>query len=432
VVPELTNSRLVGGAAVPAPGRSDGIDPTVPIDMAPSAPEADGRSRPLRTAAAVAAVAILGGLVALALVAGQRSPEVTAPALPGVSDGFPAGATAESPAALAVANGDGQGTGAMDPEAMTGDDDPMSDASTTTALPATTTTTRASIQLPDLTGQDVGEAGGRLADLGIQVLVVGRVAPGRPPSLVIEQVPAGGQTVTLPLTVTLYIPRSSTLPDLVGNPADTACVQVRALGLQCEQVRRFDPQVPAGTVLGTEPAAGAAITDGQTIRVTVSLGPVVDRVVPDVAGLDEVAARSGVTDAGFLTIEVVVEPSSTVPQGQVIGTDPAAGSSVAADATVTLRISSGAPATIEVPSVVGLDRETAEAALVGAGLVVEVVEVDVPAGDPGIGLVVGVDPAAGTQLDPGATVTIQVGREAPPEGEPPAGSDPPPSVPPDG
>jgi serine/threonine-protein kinase len=62
---------------------------------------------------------------------------------------------------------------------------------------------------------------------------------------------------------------------------------------------------------------------------------------------------------------------------------------------------------IAVPSVLGLAQASAEATLADAGFEVEVVESPTldPAND---GLVSEQDPAAGSEVDPGTTVTIVV------------------------
>src|SRR5690606_22949012 len=97
--------------------------------------------------------------------------------------------------------------------------------------------------------------------------------------------------------------------------------------------------------------------------------------------------------------------SADVEPGHVIRTSPPAGTNAAEGSTVTL-IVSGGPGLVTVPDVVGQDQVAAQAAIVQAGLVPDVVEVaddDAPAGE-----VVSQDPAGNTQTERGATVTLRV------------------------
>ncbi len=65
---------------------------------------------------------------------------------------------------------------------------------------------------------------------------------------------------------------------------------------------------------------------------------------------------------------------------------------------------------VAVPGLLGLDRAAAEAALQQAQLTGSFATRDLPAGDPGVGKVVAVDPAPGTQVAAGSTVTVTIGQ----------------------
>jgi membrane peptidoglycan carboxypeptidase len=103
---------------------------------------------------------------------------------------------------------------------------------------------------------------------------------------------------------------------------------------------------PAGTVAYTRPAAGASIPRGSQVKIYISKGG--NAPVPDVAGLTVAAAKAKLLAAGF---SAVSEPqpsqtqffvkSSTIPKGNVVGTDPAAGTSAAGNGAILLIISAG-------------------------------------------------------------------------------------------
>jgi serine/threonine-protein kinase len=102
---------------------------------------------------------------------------------------------------------------------------------------------------------------------------------------------------------------------------------------------------------------------------------------------------------------------SNEPAGTVIAQSPGANTPAPEGSTVTLTVSKG-PKTVAVPSVEGLDRESAIAALEDKGFKVNVVEQEVE--DEGlVNFVLSQDPAPETQAKPGSTVTIVVGRLVP-------------------
>ncbi len=380
-------------------------DQTTLIPTFEPAPEPRGEQerRPiLLVAAAMIAIGLVGLMAALAvgLRGSDDSGEVTAPLLPDPN----------APTEAGAAPGDGSASPTtLTPLAM------LPSSTTTTVsdeMVTSTDTTVRRVVVPELVALDASVAGQRLSDLGFEVLVVGRVSPGSVPGTVIQQTPAAGATIELPATVTLFIPRSATLPAMVGRPADTVCLQLNALGLQCEQTLRFDERVAPGAVIATTPTEGSAFTDGQTIRIEVSRGPLTEARIPPVTGLSEEDARAALGQAGFVAINVVSVASNDVPAGQAIGTDPAPGTSLTIDQPVTIQISSGPAPMVAVPDLAGLDRAAAEAALQQAQLTGSFVTRDLPADDPGIGRVVAVDPATGTQVAVGSTVTVTIGQVA--------------------
>jgi serine/threonine-protein kinase len=97
--------------------------------------------------------------------------------------------------------------------------------------------------------------------------------------------------------------------------------------------------------------------------------------------------------------EQVQEFSDTVPNGQVIGTDPPAGAEVERGSTVRVLVSKGQEL-IAVPDVSGRSVEEAAASLEAAGLAVSGVT-----GNPR-GVVLATDPPAGEQVPRGTGVVI--------------------------
>lgn len=137
-----------------------------------------------------------------------------------------------------------------------------------------------------------------------------------------------------------------TVPEVVGLPSSEALVVLAQSGLRWVEVTEVSESVPAGGVIRTEPAAGAGLEAGSTVRVVISEGPGF-LVVPDVRGLSSSEAQVILSEAGLGWVEGT-EVSDSVPAGGVIRTEPAAGESIAADSPVVLVISDG-PGETETP-----------------------------------------------------------------------------------
>lgn len=99
-----------------------------------------------------------------------------------------------------------------------------------------------------------------------------------------------------------------------------------------------------------------------------SSGPGGLAAVPDLSGREVAVAIQALEPLG-LVIEQVEESSATVPVGAITRTDPAAGSRVFKNSSITLFISTG-PKQVSVPDVVGLSAEQALQAVKDAGFTV--------------------------------------------------------------
>jgi serine/threonine-protein kinase len=140
-------------------------------------------------------------------------------------------------------------------------------------------------------------------------------------------------------------------------------------------------------------------------------------VVPSLIGLERQAAISALHNAGF-AVAVVGAPSDRQP-GTVIAQDPGGGSRLIQNGTVTITVAEGAPEPspapdlATVPTVVGMQRGAAEAAIQQAGYVASVsyaeeCDPDDPSCDYRPGVVWSQSPDAGEQREQGSTVTIVV------------------------
>jgi len=153
----------------------------------------------------------------------------------------------------------------------------------------------------------------------------------------------------------------TTVPDVNQKLAQEAENILTSVGFVVVPQEEFHDSVPPGAVIGTDPDALSRAEKGSEVTMIVSLGPRMAEV-PNVVGAQESDAAATLADAEFALGETVVKNSDTVPKGEVISTEPAAGESVRHDTPVVLTVSGG-PAAIEIPDVVGLREKQALEAL---------------------------------------------------------------------
>ena len=225
--------------------------------------------------------------------------------------------------------------------------------------------------------------------------------------------PAAGTQAEKGATVRVTIssgPDSVTLPDnLVGMSPDDARKAIEALGLKWEldSSKVASDTVPEGKVAQTNPSPGSKVKAGQTIRAYLSSGS--DQVdVPDLSGMTQDQARSTLKSVG-LELGNVTSVDSEKEKDRIIEQDPATGTKVKKGTTVGVSISSGKPAQVEIPTVVGMDRDDAEAQLKALGLTVTVEEV---AGNQPAGQVLSVEPGEGSKVEKNSTVKLKVSKGA--------------------
>jgi serine/threonine-protein kinase len=194
-------------------------------------------------------------------------------------------------------------------------------------------------------------------------------------------------------------------PNVVGLSLTDAKSLLAGKGLKAGQITRtYDPKVPKDDVISQDPTADILLKKGESISLVVSLGVHLVAVPDRLVGLSEQEARTALRAAG-LKAGPVVSRNSSAPAGQVLGTNPPAGSQVAEGSSVTLFISN---AQVKVPDVVRKDLTTAEGILQQAGFTV--LEKPAAVYDPSLpdNIVVSQTPSAGTfaATGPNSPVTI--------------------------
>jgi serine/threonine-protein kinase len=287
-----------------------------------------------------------------------------------------------------------------------------------------------STEVPNVTGNPLNVAIQLLQQDGFSVSDVKRVERDAPANEVLEQDPPAGPTSLdcafinffcskpdVKLTVSKG-PGTSKVPSVAGLTREEATEKLEAAGFEVDARMVNSNSVEEGLVVYSEPSGGSTVTNGSTVTIFVSRGPRLAKV-PVLVGTQRSVAVQQVRGRGLEPI--VSEEESSSPAGEVIRQSPSAGTEVPPGAPVTIVVSKGEQQA-KVPNVIGKERREAVEAIRAAGLtaVVEETETGVPGQ---VGRVTDQFPPPGQEVEPGAEVTIVVGKAPAPlpeeEGEEP-------------
>jgi serine/threonine-protein kinase len=208
-----------------------------------------------------------------------------------------------------------------------------------------------------------------------------------------------GRPVQAPLmpadTATTFIPTAA--PSF-----DTASTQVVPGGHRSEpeepERRRTAPLILLGLLLAAIVAAAAII--GPKL-----LGSSDNQVtVPSVVGMtqDQATRTIEAVEGGNLTVNATTEASDTIEKGRVISQDPSENASVDPGTSVTIVVSSGKP-DVQIPDVIGDNKDSAKGQLEALGLKVRLKAAD---SDENKDNVISVSPDVGSMVKAGTEVTV--------------------------
>ena len=201
-------------------------------------------------------------------------------------------------------------------------------------------------------------------------------------------------------------PVSIAVPALDGLEKDLAFVTLQELNLKVRQRDQISDALPAGLIIGTDPASGTLMQPGDFVTVIVSTGPQ-EFTLPNVVGDTEESGRSRIAANGFVVGFVTYARSETVDDGVVIRQTPAPGSADQGT-IVDLEVSTG-PFALTMPEVVGLAQESALRTLADQAFDnVEVIEEFSP--DVLEGFVIRTMPVTGQLVPRGNTVQVFVSK----------------------
>ena len=199
------------------------------------------------------------------------------------------------------------------------------------------------------------------------------------------------------------------VPDLRGMTEEQARKELEGteLGLKVENDPQPSNQYDEGEIMSQDPAPGDEVEAHSTITVVLSSGEEAKMTeVPNVVGKSEAEAEKLIQDANLI-VRHDSDYSSEVEEGDVISSDPKAGTEVEEGTEVTIVISLGAEQAT-VPDLRNKTASAAESALADAGLSGSASEEYSDSVPEGQVISQSIDP--GQKVDKGTTVSYVVSR----------------------
>ncbi|MFD7430792.1 Stk1 family PASTA domain-containing Ser/Thr kinase [Streptomyces sp. NPDC059818] len=197
------------------------------------------------------------------------------------------------------------------------------------------------------------------------------------------------------------------VPSVLGRSEQAAKGRLSDAGLEVKGVERaYSDTVGRGKVIGSDPKPAARIRGNGSVTLVVSRGPEIVKV-PDVEGVALAEARRKLAKAGLVPGMTTKEFSEDAEAGEVVRTDPEAGTERRADSAIAIVVSKGSP--VDVPDVTGLSVEDATDALDEEGLKAKVLPGRVNSSEDA-GDIAEQSPAEGREAAEGDTVTLTVSK----------------------
>lgn len=267
--------------------------------------------------------------------------------------------------------------------------------------------TTETVNTPKLAGMSRSEALAALNDVGLTMRVADeKYSEKREAGTIISTDPRAGQKVAANGTVSVIMskgPERYRVPDVKGMSQSAASQALEAVNLKTGQVLQgYSRKIPQGQVLRTNPKIGTPLKRDSAVALTISQGPE-PVVVPDVRGMSVDQAQATLSASG-LKSRTTERFDESVEFGKVIGTEPGNGTTAYRGDKVKVLVSKGSQY-VEVPSVVGMDTDSARATLENAGFKVTTRE------QFGVTLanrVLSQDPSGGSRASHGSLVTLTI------------------------
>ena len=291
-----------------------------------------------------------------------------------------------------------------------------------------------STEVPNVTGSPESTAISLLREDGFKIGEIRRVQREAPASTVLEQDPAASPPADeaaldcaflsffcskpkVDLTVSAG-PGSAKVPSSAGLTRAEAEEALKDAGFDPKVELAHSEKVEEGLVVSSQPSGGQTAERGTEVLLRVSSGPKLAKV-PVLVGTQRGVAVQQIRGRGF--VPSVEERESSEPAGQVISQAPSAGSQLPPGSTVSIVVSKGEEKAT-VPNAIGKLRAEAVEEVRAAGLKPTVSE-QLTEVEAQIGRVTDQFPPPGSEVEPGSSVTLVVGKRGAGAVEPEAGEE---------
>ena len=280
------------------------------------------------------------------------------------------------------------------------------------------TATAKSVAVPGVTGQVEQDARNAIIAAGF---TVGKVTQQESPlgdkGKVLATDPVAGTTLAQRSVVNLTVgsgPAAVPVPALIGKTTDEATTALAQFGLTlgATSTKETTDATLVGKIIDSTPKAGETAQGGSAVAVVIGSKPT-NVQVPDVSDRDLAGAQQELQDAGLTPQVTQVDGGGDA--GKVIGTNPAAGTTVAKGSTVVLQVSTGNGNSVgTVPNVQGQSEGDAKKALRAAGFSnIDTQDQDLGRQYPQFdGKAIGTNPQAGTTADQDQKITLFIGKSS--------------------
>jgi serine/threonine-protein kinase len=235
------------------------------------------------------------------------------------------------------------------------------------------------VQVPDVAGQASADAIAALQNRGFKTNIARNPDSKVPPDHVIGTDPSANASVSAGDEITINVstgPEQREVPDVSGLSYADAVRKLTAAGFgKFKQAPSSSAPELKDRVVSTVPPANSTSAITNEITVVVGTGPQT-KAVPDVTNQPEQGARNNLQILGFTAV-LTAPVSSPRPAGEVVATDPVAGTVVPLDAPITLKVSLGNQ--FVMPNLVGqfwVDAEPNLRALGWTGVLIKGANVD--------------------------------------------------------
>ncbi|MGH3579796.1 MAG: PASTA domain-containing protein, partial [Mycobacterium sp.] len=199
------------------------------------------------------------------------------------------------------------------------------------------------VQVPDVRGQASADAIAVLQNRGFKTRTQQKPDSTVPPDHVIGTDPAANASVGAGDQITVNVstgPEQREVPDVSKLSYAAGVRKLKSAGFgRIKQVKSPSTPEMKDRVLGTNPPANQTFAITNEIAVIVGAGPA-SKDIPNVAGQTADEAQKNLTVYGFSKF-AQAPVDSPRPAGEVVGTNPPAGTNVPVDSVVELQISRG-------------------------------------------------------------------------------------------